>query len=57
LGTKGAGEGGLIPVGGIMANAIADALSYLNVQPMELPLSPARIWQLVEDAEAIRAVA
>ncbi len=57
LGTKGAGEGGLIPVGGIMANAIADALSHLNVQPMELPLSPARIWQLVEDAEAIRAVA
>ena len=57
LGTKGAGEGGLIPVGGIMANAIADALSHLNVQPMELPLSPARIWQMVEDAEAIRAVA
>jgi len=57
LGTKGAGEGGLIPVGGIMANAIADALSHLNVQPMELPLSPARIWQMVEDGEAIRAVA
>jgi carbon-monoxide dehydrogenase large subunit len=57
LGAKGAGEGGLIPVGGIMANAIADALSHLNVQPMELPLSPARIWQMVEDAEAIRAVA
>ena len=48
LGAKGAGEGGLIPVGGIMANAVADALSHLNVQPMELPLSPPRIWQLVE---------
>jgi len=55
LGAKGAGEGGLIPVGGIMANAIADALSHLNVQPMELPLSPARIWQLVEDANAAQA--
>jgi carbon-monoxide dehydrogenase large subunit len=52
LGAKGAGEGGLIPVGGIVANAIADALSHLNVQPMELPLTPARIWQLVEDAQA-----
>jgi carbon-monoxide dehydrogenase large subunit len=52
LGAKGAGEGGLIPVGGIMANAVADALSHLNVQPKELPLSPARIWQLVEDAGA-----
>jgi carbon-monoxide dehydrogenase large subunit len=35
-----------------MANAVADALSHLNVQPKELPLSPARIWQLVEDAGA-----
>jgi carbon-monoxide dehydrogenase large subunit len=57
LGAKGAGEGGLIPVGGIMANAVADALSHLNVQPMELPLSPPRIWQLVETAEAVRAAA
>jgi aerobic carbon-monoxide dehydrogenase large subunit len=57
LGAKGAGEGGLIPVGGIMANAVADALSHLNVQPMELPLSPPRIWQLIEDAEAARAPA
>jgi carbon-monoxide dehydrogenase large subunit len=57
LGAKGAGEGGLIPVGGIMANAVADALSHLNVQPMELPLSPPRIWQLVEEAEAARATA
>jgi carbon-monoxide dehydrogenase large subunit len=57
LGAKGAGEGGLIPVGGIMANAVADALSHLNVQPMELPLSPPRIWQLIETAEAGRATA
>ncbi|MCG6205261.1 xanthine dehydrogenase family protein molybdopterin-binding subunit [Rhodopseudomonas sp. HC1] len=56
LGAKGAGEGGLIPVGGIMANAVADALSHLDVQPMELPLSPPRIWQMVQDAEGrIRA--
>lgn len=52
LGAKGAGEGGLIPVGGLMANAIADALSHLNVQPMELPLSPPKIWQLAEKASA-----
>lgn len=57
LGVKGAGEGGLIPVGGIMANAVADALSQWGVQPMELPLSPARIWQMVEDAEAVPRVA
>jgi hypothetical protein len=31
-----------------MANSVADALSRLNIQPMELPLSPA----LVEGASA-----
>jgi aerobic carbon-monoxide dehydrogenase large subunit len=55
LGAKGAGEGGIIPVGGIMANAIADALKDLKVQPMELPLSPPRVWALVESAKSKRA--
>lgn len=55
LGAKGAGEGGLIPIGGLMANAVADALSHLGVQPMELPLSPPTIWRLVEEAEASRS--
>ena len=50
LGAKGAGEGGIIPVGGVIANAVASALSSLGVLPLELPLSPPRIWQLIEDA-------
>lgn len=55
LGAKGAGEGGLIPIGGAVANAVANALSEFDVQPMELPLSPPRIWQLIEDAQKARA--
>jgi len=55
LGAKGGGEGGIIPTGGIMANAVADALKHLNVQPMELPLSPPRVWALVEAAKALLA--
>jgi aerobic carbon-monoxide dehydrogenase large subunit len=47
LGAKGAGEGGVIPVGGVIANALAAALSSLGVQPRELPLSPPRVWKLV----------
>jgi len=43
LGAKGAGEGGVVPVGGVIANAVASALASLNVQPHELPLSPPRI--------------
>lgn len=52
LGAKGAGEGGIIPVGGVIANAVASALASLGVQPMELPLTPPRIWQLIEDARS-----
>jgi carbon-monoxide dehydrogenase large subunit len=50
LGAKGAGEGGIIPVGGVIANAVASALSSLDVQPRELPLSPSRLWHLVQAA-------
>lgn len=52
LGAKGAGEGGTIPVGGLLANAVAAALRDFHVQPTELPLSPDRIWRLVQDARA-----
>ena len=47
LGAKGAGEGGIIPVGGVIANAVAAALRPLGVEPRELPLSPARVWEMI----------
>jgi aerobic carbon-monoxide dehydrogenase large subunit len=50
LGAKGAGEGGIIPVGGAVANAVAAALASLRIEPRELPLSPPRVWQLIADA-------
>ncbi|MCA3070342.1 MAG: xanthine dehydrogenase family protein molybdopterin-binding subunit [Rhodocyclaceae bacterium] len=52
LGVKGAGEGGVIPVGGVIANAIASALSSFGVQPDELPLTPPRIWELIRRGNA-----
>ncbi len=48
LGAKGAGEGGIIPVGGVIANAVAAALGSLGVEPRELPLSPPRVWELIQ---------
>jgi len=45
LGAKGAGEGGIIPVGGLIANAVADAL---GAEPFSLPLSPERVWRLAQ---------
>ncbi len=50
LGVKGAGEGGIIPVGGVIANAVANALSSLGVEPRVLPLSPGKVWELIEAA-------
>jgi carbon-monoxide dehydrogenase large subunit len=50
LGAKGAGEGGVVPVGGVIANAVATALAPLNVKLRELPLSPLQVWQLIETA-------
>jgi carbon-monoxide dehydrogenase large subunit len=51
LGAKGAGEGGVIPVGGVIANAVAAALAPLGVEPHDLPLSPERVWRLINAAE------
>ncbi len=48
LGAKGAGEGGIIPVGGVIANAVANALTSFGVEPRELPLSPPRVWELLQ---------
>jgi carbon-monoxide dehydrogenase large subunit len=50
LGAKGAGEGGIIPVGGVIGNAVAAALAPLGVMPRELPLSPPCVWKMIEDA-------
>ena len=52
LGVKGAGEGGVIAVGGVMANAVANALGSFGVQPHDLPLSPQRVWELVQAGRA-----
>jgi carbon-monoxide dehydrogenase large subunit len=54
LGVKGAGEGGLIAVGGVIANAVAAAFPDLDVKPNRLPLSPERVWSLIVAARELR---
>jgi carbon-monoxide dehydrogenase large subunit len=51
LGAKGGGEGGIVSVGGVVANAVANALASLGVQPHDLPISPPRLWQLIEGSK------
>jgi len=50
LGAKGAGEGGIIPPGGVIANAVASALKPLGVTVHELPLSPSNVWDMIRAA-------
>jgi carbon-monoxide dehydrogenase large subunit len=54
LGAKGSGEGGIIPVGGVIANAVAAALGSLGVAPRALPLSPPQVWELIRERVAAR---
>lgn len=51
LGVKGVGEAGAIPVGALYAQALEDALQGA-VEIREIPLSPGRLFDLVQDAEA-----
>ncbi len=48
LGAKGAGEGGTIAAVAAITNAVADALSPLNIESIEVPLIPERIWSLMQ---------
>ena len=47
LGQKAAGEGAAIPSPAAIASAVEDALSPFGVKVRHLPLSPERVWQLI----------
>lgn len=50
LGSKGCGEASAETAPAAMANAVADALAPLGVRPAHFPLTPARLWRLVNEA-------
>ncbi len=50
LGVKGVGEAGTIAATPAVLNAVVDALKPLGVTFLNMPLSPIRIWQAVEEA-------
>jgi carbon-monoxide dehydrogenase large subunit len=52
LGVKGAGETACIPVPGAIISAVEDALGPIGVRIAEFPLSPARLFELIETAKA-----
>jgi aerobic carbon-monoxide dehydrogenase large subunit len=52
LGLRGGGEGGTTPALGAVVNAIVDALAELGVEHIEMPATPERVWQAIQDAQA-----
>ena len=47
-GFRGMGEGGTIGSPAAIANAVTDALSHLGIDVVELPITPARLYGLVQ---------
>lgn len=52
LGAKAAGEDGIVAVTATIGNAVAAALVSFGVEPNELPLTPPRVWRLIQEVKA-----
>ena len=50
LGIKGVGEAGAIPTPACFAQAVENALADCGLQILEMPLSPSRLWELVQQS-------
>ncbi len=53
LGAKGIGEAGTIGALPAVHNAVVDAVSYLGVRHIDLPLTPHRVWRAIASASVI----
>jgi carbon-monoxide dehydrogenase large subunit len=51
LGVKGVGEAGTIAGSATVTNAVIDALRPLGVKFIDMPLTPMRVWQAINEAK------
>ena len=52
LGVKGVGEAGTIGCSPAVVNSVVDALSHLGVRHIDMPLTPEKVWKLIQGARA-----
>ena len=50
LGAKGVGESGTIGSTPAVQNAVIDAVSYLGVRHLDMPLHPMRVWEAIQES-------
>ena len=51
LGVKGVGEAGTIASSPCLVNAVVDALSPFGITDIDMPMTPNRVWQTIQDAQ------
>jgi aerobic carbon-monoxide dehydrogenase large subunit len=51
LGMKGCGEAGTVGAMAAVANAMMDALSARGVEKVDMPFTPLRVWQMLNDVK------
>jgi carbon-monoxide dehydrogenase large subunit len=54
IGAKGCGEAGTSGAIPSVANAVIDALSDYGIRHLEMPMTPSRIWEAIEQTKAQR---
>jgi len=52
LGAKGCGEAGSIAAPAAIVNAVLDALAPLGITNVAMPLTPERVWRVIEAARS-----
>jgi carbon-monoxide dehydrogenase large subunit len=55
IGAKGVGESATVGSPAAYVNAVIDALSHIGVTNIEMPLTPGRVWQAIQNAKAAAA--
>jgi aerobic carbon-monoxide dehydrogenase large subunit len=50
LGAKGVGEAGTVGALPALLNAVNDALAPLGAAPLDMPVTPERVWQAIQGA-------
>ena len=55
LGVKGCGEAGCAGALSSVMNAVVDALGELGIRHIDMPATPPRVWQAIQQAQAARS--
>jgi carbon-monoxide dehydrogenase large subunit len=55
LGVKGVGEAGTIAASAAVTNAVIDALRPVGVDFINMPLTPMRVWEAMQEKKGVTA--